>query len=132
MRESNNKGCFSPLPNTNGKMRKVYDPASTSHVQIAVYFPLISTRITKTHVGVTKSVSSKIVVWLLCINFRTQVIQLALVTQPATHNTHTHLTKRNRKLSAGTNPSPLGLELVYLFLLTASESLSDSVTVEEF
>lgn len=60
------------------------------------------------------------------------MIQPALATQPATQGTRTYLTERNRKLSAGTNPSPLGLELDYLFSLTASESLSDSVTAEEF
>lgn len=51
------------------------------------------------------------------------MIQLALVIQPATQGTHTYFTERSRKLLAGTNPSPLGLEVDYLFSLTASESL---------
>lgn len=55
------------------------------------------------------------------------------ISYPACNPEYSHLfTERNRKLLAGTNPSPLGLELDYLFSFTASESLSDSVTEEEF
>jgi len=57
----------------------------------------------------------------------------ACISYPACNPAYSHLfSERNRKLLAGTIPSPLGLELDYLFSLTASESLSDSVTVEEF
>lgn len=44
------------------KMRKAFDSVSTLHVHTAVYFPLMSNRITKTYVGVTMSVIKEIVI----------------------------------------------------------------------